>query len=984
MILAWISSTKKDRMMISLRPCLFAALMLFVGNSVLAQSASMSGKVFDAATGETLIGANVILMGTSQGAATDGTGAYLIANIRPGQYVVRIGYIGFETKLDTLVFSSGAHLVVDYHLPFAALEGEEVVVTAQAQGQLAAINRQLAEKSLVNVVSADRIEELPDANAAESLARIPGVTVQREGGEGNKVVIRGLSPKYNAVSVNGIRLAATDSSDRSTDLSGISQYMLEGIEVTKAGTPDQDGDVLGGTVNFQLKKAESGFHARGMVQRMYNDLRSSFGDYKAVFSASNRFFDDRLGLLALIDLEDRNRSSNELGASYYNPGAKPDSLNYVKSNAISLNDITRINNRLNSLVVTDFKFKDGSVRYNYLRSSIDSDQHQYAEEYALAFVSRYFDSTLREKSTRVNTHIVELRKSFASRLHIDASASRASSKSEGSEFSARLGQAQAFNTAPLGISVSEVQSIAIDDPTAIEPYDYGMPLDRSDETNYSYELNIAYDFRLSGKLSGRVKTGAKRRTKARSYDKEVATGRIKNSAREAFDSLLVAFPALDEFANPGGRGFPLEPFASAVDTSRSIFDGAYSIGPFADLDFVSEVADFFIANFSNEEYWEWNAHQRHETNSNLFDYSGDETYSAAYAMADISLGSRINVVAGARWEKNQTAYTSWQGWIPVIPSFSFSGYESVTQKRENSFLLPALFIRYRPTSWLELRAARTNTLARPGYADLIPLASYVGINKSVIMRNPTLKPAESSNLDLNASITNRYLGFASVTYFRKNIKNLIYSSGKRYIDDPELYGLPVELQKGFIQEYITNSPNEARLQGLELDYQTRFWYLPGFLSGLVFNGNYTVTSSEVAYPRTIIEYKVDYGPPIRVVTVNHDSTYVDRMVDQPDRILNISLGYDYKGFSVRLSSLMRSDIFRKSNFWRELRETSDRYQRWDLSMKQTLPMKGLDIYLNVSNITGSEDINRLLDPEHSISQRQFYGRTVDIGIRYEY
>ena len=125
-----------------------------------------------------------------------------------------------------------------------------------------AINKQLAAKSLVNVVSSDRIQELPDANAAESVARVPGVTIKREGGEGNKVVIRGLSPKYNSITVDGTRLASTDADDRSTDLSMISQYMLDGIEVTKAGTPELDGDVLGGSVNFLLKKAKPGFNEK--------------------------------------------------------------------------------------------------------------------------------------------------------------------------------------------------------------------------------------------------------------------------------------------------------------------------------------------------------------------------------------------------------------------------------------------------------------------------------------------------------------------------------------------------------------------------------------------------------------------------------------------------------------------------------------------------------------------------------------------------
>ena len=118
-------------------------------------------------------------------------------------------------------------------------------MTAQAKGQMDAINRQLNARSIVNIISSDRIQELPDANAAESVARVPGVSIKREGGEGNKVVIRGLSPKYNAITVEGTRLPSTDPDDRSTDLSKISQYVLDGIEVTNAGTPDQDADVLG-------------------------------------------------------------------------------------------------------------------------------------------------------------------------------------------------------------------------------------------------------------------------------------------------------------------------------------------------------------------------------------------------------------------------------------------------------------------------------------------------------------------------------------------------------------------------------------------------------------------------------------------------------------------------------------------------------------------------------------------------------------------
>ena len=84
--------------------------------------------------------------------------------------------------------------------------GEQITVTAQAEGQMAAINQQLSARTITNVVSSARIQELPDANAAESVGKLPGVAILRSGGEGNKVIIRGLSPQYNNIKINGVKM----------------------------------------------------------------------------------------------------------------------------------------------------------------------------------------------------------------------------------------------------------------------------------------------------------------------------------------------------------------------------------------------------------------------------------------------------------------------------------------------------------------------------------------------------------------------------------------------------------------------------------------------------------------------------------------------------------------------------------------------------------------------------------------------------------
>ena len=245
---------------------LFILAFLFTYNYALTNSASITGIVKDSGTKKPLVGANVYITGTSLGTATTDEGEYTISNINPGTYTLKTSYIGYESKESEITFTKGEKIELDLELDYATIEGKTIEVTAQARGQMDAINKQLKAKSIKNIISSDRIQELPDANAAEAVARVPGVSIRREGGEGNKVVIRGLSPKYNKITVNGTNLASTDADDRSTDLSMISQYMLEGIEVTKAGTPDQEGDVLGGTVNFKLKKAPSGLHGNLVTQ----------------------------------------------------------------------------------------------------------------------------------------------------------------------------------------------------------------------------------------------------------------------------------------------------------------------------------------------------------------------------------------------------------------------------------------------------------------------------------------------------------------------------------------------------------------------------------------------------------------------------------------------------------------------------------------------------------------------------------------------
>ena len=173
---------------------LFLVTVLLISSIGYSQKGNLTGFVKDASNGDPLVGANVFIVGTSLGTAANEEGFYKLSDLNEGMYLVRAEYIGYVMMEDSVVITVDSEVNLDFMLNYTTIEGEEVTVTAQARGQMDAINKQLNSSSIVNIVSADRIQELPDANAAESVARVPGVSIIREGGEGNKVVIRGLSP----------------------------------------------------------------------------------------------------------------------------------------------------------------------------------------------------------------------------------------------------------------------------------------------------------------------------------------------------------------------------------------------------------------------------------------------------------------------------------------------------------------------------------------------------------------------------------------------------------------------------------------------------------------------------------------------------------------------------------------------------------------------------------------------------------------------
>ena len=104
---------------------------------------------------------------------------------------------------------------------------------------------------------------------------------------------------------------------------------------------------------------------------------------------------------------------------------------------------------------------------------------------------------------------------------------------------------------------------------------------------------------------------------------------------------------------------------------------------------------------------------------------------------------------------------------------------------------------------------------------------------------------------------------------------------------------------------------------------------------------------------------------------------------QPNHIFNMTLGYDYRGFSIRVSWLYQDDVFTGVSQWPQLRSNTAAYNRWDISIKQVLPWYGFQLYANLSNVNNARDENVLQMYPNIPKSLEQYGMMVELGLRWQ-
>ena len=981
---------------------LLVLLLLLLSQSFLfAQVGVVRGTVMDKNTEEPLVGANIIVKGTSIGAATDLEGKFIIRNIPVGSQTLTISYIGYNSVSIDVNIIENRSFEENFYLEYKTIEGETVTITAQAEGQLGAINQQFNSNTIANVVARDRIKELPDVNAAETIGRLPGVSIERSGGEANKISIRGLEPKYNSVTVNGVRLPATGSDDRSIDLSLIASNMLDGITLKKANTPDMDADALGGTVDLRLKEAPVGLQFSASVQGGYNQLQDYYGNYALTGSVSNRFLDNSLGVIANLNLDDYNRSADKFQGDYNQTGVAPDIV--VKPTNIRLRAENVTRRRTGASILLDYRIPSGKVIANSFYNRLNNESINRINVMNVAENRHQYTLENKDDVTSIFTGTVGIEQDF-NWIKYDFTVARTSSLTDnpGNYEWNFIQENVAFNTGGVyaGMDPHEIPALQTIDTLTTGLRNVFIHSTTRKENESSFQFNTQLPFMIGSDIKGYVKLGGKFRWLDRLNDQEKwgldnlqygGSAYQNASIVAALKYLAEHYPddwnwESDSALARNYAAFPVSRFL-LNEPSPHFLNGEYNLGFMINERILRQFTDAFKSN-ADQYPNNWLSYSTGtgygDYGSDGGDYDGIERYQAAYIMSELSWNF-FTLIPGVRYERDYSEYNGqrFRG-AGRAASVTPPDYTKLKNVRENEFWLPIVHLIVSPADWLKIRLARTETLTRPDYIQYAPITSIDIYGNYIRANNALLKPARSVNLDASVQIYENYTGFFTISGFHKRIENLIFQVGYQLrAGVPTLEGSNIpddwRTNNPYMDTYV-NNPNPAYYKGFELDWQTRFWYLPSVLQGLVLNVNYTRIFSEID-KQIYSTQRVITGIRPRSSYIVTDTIRTSRMPYQPAHILNVTFGYDFKDFSLRLSYLYQSDKTAWIANDAALDQSTGTYYRWDLTLQQKLDW-GLQVYANLTNLNKRADRNYRGNVETNASYTEYYGFTMDLGIRY--
>jgi TonB-dependent receptor len=815
---------------------------------------------------------------------------------------------------------------------------EIVVIGYRAQNEQAVAAKR-ADETIADYLAADDIGAQPDYNISDAIRRLPGVQTIFDEDEGKFVSIRGLNPSYTLGSLNGSTLATSERGNRQLNMEAIPSGAVRQVVVTKARTPDTDGNAIGGTLDLVTRSAfdASGLYVAGTVKTGYSTGTDVPGEgfgrehddapnWNLDFTASKTFGSrDQFGILFGVNYLERNRDQQRLLPQLVQPSisATPTPVG-TPTTANQQTDLLWSNYpntiyRYGGMVKLEWKPVD-TVHTGIFLSHYRQDDNELRHSQRLrngtgstASFVRFNDFPL-EKPLTVGQAFLDWTIDDNQELNARISYSEAQFFEPSNQAQFNLeGPAATFDVSLVGGGVPVATNL---DPRLLDPANYVLANNRftpyqDDSDEYVQEYALDYGFNTAkGDDGWGFGVGVKMREIVRDNDATNWTYTYNDGVLRLSDFELQA-DYTPIYASYDQIFVDFDAFQNFFHQNRSSF---------------TEVVDPARAR----------------------DWLFEENVTAFYGLLRHA-GERHSLIFGGRFEETETTVERNR----TVGTGATAVSSRVTREGGYDNFLPSVTFSYDLTDDLRLRTAAFSAVGRPNPSQLASGETVNQTTGAINRGNPDLLAREGDSVEASLEY---YIpgagGVLSVGVFRKDIENEIVTR--------------LTPGAGPEGEDVTQPVNvtSAEVTGLELNAVVNSLPLPGLFSNFGFSAN-----------ATFLDGSFNTGGARGTV---------DQLQGQSDFLFNFALFYEQGPFRARAAyahideaktSISATDLSGRSDRIDKATNTVDTQVRWTLS-------DNFELIGEVRNLTDEDKVN--YTGANIYRDVSFYGRQLWFGASYKY
>lgn len=766
--------------------------------NILGQNYKLSGKIHDKESGEPLTGVTIMLQGTSRYALSGLDGSYELNNITAGNYTVEFSFISYDKTVAPVKIESDTRLNQKLSTTGLELETVQIIVSKDESTEGSARMSEKNAMNVINVISAKEIEVSPDITVANVVQRVSGVSLERNSnGDGQHAIVRGMDKRYNYTLVNGIKIPSPDPRNRYVPLDIFPSDLLDRLEVTKALTPNMEGDAIGGVIDMKMKNAPDklSIHVNagtGYSQIYFDDTYRSF-DRSGTQKNSPRIANGNNYLATIDDFQLKNVDFKDV---------QP-----LPNQVLGLSIGNRfLKNKLGVLVAGSYQNTFRGANSMFMSTFVDQSTN--TPYYEIVQVRKFS-----AQQVRAGGHAkFDYRFNSKHKLDLYASAIALNDFETRSRIDTilKIGRGQGPGTGRIELRErSRQQYQKIYNSTLQGTHELLPKLKANWSAVYSLATNDDPDMAEIQWITGVSKDRQGNYVQDPIQYNTDYTRRWSNNK----DQDLAAYFNL--VYSPKIFNLPFEFSLGGMyrDKNRSSNFDQYSFRTFP-----------IIQNWTGSIYdGSWQLFNQIGTPTHPLNYRCNETVFAQYGMFKVNI-KKLEVLGGVRLERTDF---SWESDAPITVRGKIGNiaYQDV---------LPSLHFKYMPNSKQNIRASYFSSISRPNFYEVIPYS----INEEDFRErgNPFLSRTSANNFDLRYERFNNFLDKFMIGLFYKGISDPIESA------------LVIDGQTVFLQP---NNFGDARNLGLEFDF-TRYIRKFGIR---VF---YTFTQSEITTTK-IVRYRGEDG-----------------------------------------------------------------------------------------------------------------------------